>query len=114
MRPPDFVFTNGKIFGAREPADSVAVAAGRIAAEGRLGGPPPARHDGVAFERAGSGGRTMVVGAPAAIAARWLADGFISRPGVHPPETIVPPQEFYRELVRRGPETILTEETILA
>lgn len=38
---------------------------------------------------------------PASIAAQWLAQGRI-RPGVHSPETTLPPDEFLRELARRG------------
>lgn len=40
--------------------------------------------------------------APASIAAQQLARGEISRPGVFPPESIVRPETFFRELGRRG------------
>jgi saccharopine dehydrogenase-like NADP-dependent oxidoreductase len=59
-------------------------------------------------------GGTVVVGSPAAIIARWLGSGKITKPGVHPPETAVPPQPFYEELARRGVQTALTEESVLA
>ena len=62
----------------------------------------------------GVAGGTMVVATPAAIVGRWLADGSLDRPGVHPPETAIPPVEFYGELARRGAETTLAEETRLA
>jgi saccharopine dehydrogenase-like NADP-dependent oxidoreductase len=54
------------------------------------------------------------VGSPAAIAARWLAGGRIDVPGVKPPEQAIDPPPFYEELARRGVETSLTEETVLA
>ncbi len=38
---------------------------------------------------------------PASVAAQWLAQGRIP-PGVHPPEVVLPPQEFLREMRRRG------------
>ena len=59
-------------------------------------------------------GGTVVVGSPAAIIARWLGSGKITKPGVHPPETAVPPQPFYEELAKRGVQTALTEESVLA
>ncbi|MGH8936804.1 MAG: saccharopine dehydrogenase family protein [Acidimicrobiia bacterium] len=59
-------------------------------------------------------GGTLLVAAPAAIVARWLAAGELDKPGVHPPETLVPPQRLYRELARRGAVTRLSEETVLA
>ncbi len=59
-------------------------------------------------------GGTVVVGSPAAIIARWLGSGKLSRPGVHPPETAVAPQPFYDDLAKRGVQTALTVESVLA
>ena len=59
-------------------------------------------------------GGTVVVGSPAAIIARWLGSGKLTKPGVHPPETAVTPQPFYEELAKRGVQTALTEESVLA
>jgi saccharopine dehydrogenase (NAD+, L-lysine-forming) len=59
-------------------------------------------------------GGTAVVAVPAAITARWLASGAVDRPGVHPPETSLPPADFYAELARRGAETTRAEEIRLA
>jgi len=59
-------------------------------------------------------GGTVVVGSPAAIIARWLGSGKLSQPGVHPPETVVAPQPFYEDLAKRGVQTALTEESVLA
>ncbi len=67
----------------------------------------PSRELGVA-------GGTMLVASPAAVVARWLAEGRLQKPGVHPPEIVVPPQPFYDELARRGAATTLSEETLLA
>jgi saccharopine dehydrogenase-like NADP-dependent oxidoreductase len=38
---------------------------------------------------------------PIAVAARWLAQGRVP-PGVHPPETALPPEEFLAELAEEG------------
>jgi hypothetical protein len=38
---------------------------------------------------------------PIATAARWLAGGRVL-PGVHPPETALPPQEFLEDLAAEG------------
>jgi lysine 6-dehydrogenase len=65
-------------------------------------------------EELGVAGGTVVVAAPAAIIARWLASGALDRPGVHPPETAVDPAPFYSELARRGCSTTLEETTTLA
>jgi saccharopine dehydrogenase-like NADP-dependent oxidoreductase len=59
-------------------------------------------------------GGTVVVGSPAAITGKWLASKELDKPGVHPPETVVPPQPFYAELAKRGVATTLTEEVQLA
>jgi lysine 6-dehydrogenase len=86
-------------------------------AEGERGGRPVRlRLDTTAWpsERLGVGGGTIVVACPPAIVARWLASGRLSTPGVKPPETCVPPGPFYEELARRGIQTSLTEETVLA
>jgi len=60
------------------------------------------------------GGGTVVVASPAAIVARWLGSGRLAAAGVHPPETVIPPSDFYAELALRGPETTITEERVLA
>lgn len=52
-------------------------------------------------------GGTVAVVAPAAVVARWLAEGRIDQPGVHAPETIIPPEPFYEALEIRGVETRL-------
>ncbi len=59
-------------------------------------------------------GGTVVVGSPAAITGKWLASQELDKPGVHPPETAIPPQPFYAELAKRGVTTTLTEEVQLA
>jgi saccharopine dehydrogenase-like NADP-dependent oxidoreductase len=56
----------------------------------------------------------MVVASPAAIVGRWLASGQLSKPGVCPPETSVPPEPFYEALAVRGVTTTLEETTTLA
>lgn len=81
----------------------------------RSGQPITLRLDTVAWpsDPHGVAGGTWVVAAPAAIAARWLGEGSVARPGVHPPETALPPAAFYAEMGRRGAETTLAEETVL-
>jgi saccharopine dehydrogenase (NAD+, L-lysine-forming) len=59
-------------------------------------------------------GGTVVVAAPAAITGRWLARGDVVGPGVHAPETVIPPHPFYSALATRGVKTSLTEESVLA
>ena len=59
-------------------------------------------------------GGTAVVATPAAILGRWLASGRLDKPGVYPPETSVEPQPFYADLAKRGMETTLSTEEILA
>lgn len=59
-------------------------------------------------------GGTVVVGSPAAIIARWLGSGRLAEPGVHPPEMVVAPRPFYEDLAKRGVQTTLTEESVLA
>jgi lysine 6-dehydrogenase len=65
-------------------------------------------------EELGVSGGTLVVAAPAAVVARWLADGSLDGAGVRAPETIVPPDRFYGELARRGCETTLEEHRVIA
>lgn len=52
--------------------------------------------------RWGISGGKLLVASPPAIVARWLADGTIHDPGVHPPETVVPPRPFFAALAQRG------------
>ena len=86
-------------------------------AEGTRGGAPiTLRLDSTAWpsKELGVAGGTMVVASPAAIIGRWLASGQLSVPGVHPPETSIPPQPFYDALAVRGVTTTLEETTTLA
>lgn len=80
------------------------------------GSPMRLRLDTIAWpsRELGVAGGTMLVASPAAVVARWLGEGRLQKPGVHPPETVVPPQPFYAELARRGAATTLSEETLLA
>ena len=45
---------------------------------------------------------------------RNLSSEFFILGEQHPPETSLPPAEFYQELAKRGCETTLSEETTLA
>lgn len=86
-------------------------------AEGTVDGAPVRlRMDTVAWpsEELGVPGGTATVAAPPAVVARWLAAGDLRRPGVHPPETVVPPQPFYAALAVRGMRTTLEQRTDLA
>ncbi|MFZ0493137.1 MAG: saccharopine dehydrogenase NADP-binding domain-containing protein [Acidimicrobiia bacterium] len=86
-------------------------------AEGtRDGAPITMRLDSTAWpsKELGVAGGTMAVASPAAIVGRWLASGELSEPGVHPPETSIPPQPFYEALALRGVMTTLEETTTLA
>jgi lysine 6-dehydrogenase len=86
-------------------------------AEGtRDGSPIRLRLDSTAWpsKELGVAGGTMVVASPAAIVGKWLASGELSKPGVHPPETSIPPQAFYDALAVRGVTTTLEETTALA
>lgn len=53
-------------------------------------------------------GSNVMVTSPPAIGAVWLAEGRIAQPGVHPPETVVPPREFFAALAVRGVSTTVT------
>lgn len=59
---------------------------------------------GVAPDMAG-----VITGVPCAIAALMLADGRANNPGVHAPESVVPPNNMFEELSDRG--FTLTSET---
>lgn len=84
---------NGKI-GSREV---------RLKAE-TLGGPSDTPSAGA--------GKRLIAG-PAAIAARWLAQGKLARPGVWPPERIIEPAPFFQELALRGFTTrLIKTETV--
>ena len=86
-------------------------------AEGTRGGTPARfRLDTTAWpsEELRVKGGTVVVGSPAAITGRWLGSKELTAPGVHPPETVIPPKLFYAELAKRGVKTTLTEEFLLA
>lgn len=59
-------------------------------------------------EAYGVGGGTLVVGAPPAVVARWLAAGEVVAKGVCPPETSVDPVRFFKELAERRIHTEVT------
>ncbi len=65
-------------------------------------------------ERWGISGGKLLVASPPAIVGRWLANGTIAMPGVHPPEVAVQPEAFFRALSTRGARTWQTEEYPLA
>jgi len=50
-------------------------------------------------------------GVPPSIVAQFLANGVIDRPGVHPPEEVVPPGPYFSELARRFMEVSLVTRT---
>ncbi len=87
-----------------------------VAEGSRDGAPVRMRLDTTAWpsDELGVPGGTLVVASPAAIVSRWLGSGKLDEPGVHPPETVIPPQPFYEELTKRGVTTTLTEERLLA
>ena len=79
--------------------------------EGRKAGQPLiVRVDTTAWPHPdyGVSGGTLVVGAPPAVVARWLAAGEVSVTGVYPPETSVEPGRFFAELAQRGIKTEVT------
>lgn len=58
------------------------------------------------------GGSALVAGPPA-IAARWLGQGQLVRPGVWPPEQIVEPGPFFEQLAARGfPTRLIRTQTV--
>jgi len=86
-------------------------------AEGEAGGRPVLlRAETVGGPHAGWGisGGTLLVAAPPAIVARWLAAGTLSRPGVWPPEQVVEPGPFFDELTQRGFTTRLSRTETVA
>jgi lysine 6-dehydrogenase len=56
-----------------------------------------------------SGGKLMVA-SPPAVVARWLGTRELDRPGVWPPEQIVPGDPFFRALSSRGIGTHITRQ----
>ncbi len=74
------------------------------------GKPLTVRVDSTAWPHAdyGVSGGTLVVGVPPAVVARWLAAGEVEQKGVHPPETGVEPQRFFKELAQRRITTEIT------
>jgi saccharopine dehydrogenase-like NADP-dependent oxidoreductase len=62
----------------------------------------------------GVSGGTLLVAAPPAIVARWMAEGRLRRPGVWPPEQAVEPEPFFEELTRRGFTTRLSRTETVA
>ena len=55
--------------------------------------------------------QALLVGAPAAVAARWIGRGLIG-PGVHYPEEVIEPVGFLREVAERGFEFVLVRELV--
>lgn len=53
-------------------------------------------------------GGTVLVGAPPSIVAQWIGEGRIRQVGVLPPEQVVDPLPFFRELDRRGAQIRVT------
>lgn len=76
----------------------------------RNGQPATVRVDALAppHKAWGASGSLLMVTSPPAIAAVWLAEGRIDRPGVHPPETVIPSHEFFAALAERGVQTTIT------
>jgi len=67
----------------------------------------------IASQTDGAGKR--LIASPAAIVARALAEGRLSRPGVWAPEQAIEPESFFAELAERGFTTrISTKETVAA
>lgn len=62
----------------------------------------------------GISGGTLLVAAPPAIVARWLASGSLKRPGVWPPEQVIQPDPFFAELAGRGFTTRLARTETVA
>jgi len=51
---------------------------------------------------------SLPTGVAPSIVAQWLAAGRIARRGVFPPEAVIEPEPFFRELAQRGIETRVT------
>lgn len=87
-------------------------------AEGEVGGRPTllkAETMGGPHREWGISGGTLLVAAPPAIVARWLATGSLARPGVWPPEQAIEPDPFFAELAARGFTTrLMRSETVAA
>jgi len=58
--------------------------------------------------RWGISGGTVLVAAPPSIVAQWIGEGRLAQVGVLPPEQVVDPLPFFRELEKRGAETTVT------
>lgn len=76
----------------------------------KAGRPLTVRVDTTAWphEAYGVSGGTLVVGAPPAVVARWLAAGEVAAKGVCPPETSVDPLRFFKALAERRIHTDVT------
>jgi len=61
-------------------------------------------------ERWGMSGGKLMVAAPPAIVARWLADGRLRQPGVWAPEQVIDGDAFFGELADRGMGTTLDRQ----
>ncbi|GMR10264.1 MAG: saccharopine dehydrogenase family protein [Anaerolineae bacterium] len=66
------------------------------------------------IEGAADGAGKRLVSGPAAIVAKWLASGRLSLPGVWPPEQVIDPDPFFKELADRGFTTRLVRSEPLA
>ena len=58
--------------------------------------------------RWGISGRTVLVAAPPSIIAQWIGKGRIEQVGVLPPEQVVDPVPFFRELEAREVQTTVS------
>jgi len=60
-----------------------------------------------------AGGMAGITGIPLAIATVMLLDGALDRPGVHPPEAIVPPEAFFHALAPHCDGSPMPDELVL-
>jgi lysine 6-dehydrogenase len=61
-------------------------------------------------ERWGISGGKMMVSAPPAIVARWLAGGRLNKPGVWAPEQVIDGDAFFAEMAGRGMGTMMDKQ----
>lgn len=95
------------------PAEDAEIAEVRVS--GTRGGRPASFLGRATFQPTPEGISAGAFGTavPIAAAARWLAAGRIV-PGVHPPETALPPQEFLADLAAEGVQLTFTLEENLS
>lgn len=60
----------------------------------------------LAYSRDGS----ILTSVPASIIAQWIAEGKINKRGVLPPETIIEPEEFFKDLKKRNVNIIINKK----